>query len=283
MTLITASSNIVLKKGFHKIHPFTAVYFSVIISTVFLWIMTFMFVPKSNYSNYQGIMVFVVIGCFAPTAIRSLAYYGIHKLGAGRSAPLRALTPFFATIMAILFFKESPRIGIFLGIAMIVLGVMFLTKKDLNDPTQWKLSYFLFPLGAALLAGLAANLRKFGLNLMPQPVFASAIAASSSLVILTFYAFTKHAKEITAALNHARELKFIIIAAFLTTFGEVVDLSALLYGKVSLVVPIFAVTPLVIVFLSQAFLKEYEIVTKKIVLATVLIMIGIYLTIVNAS
>lgn len=282
MALITASSNVVLKKGFHKIPPFIAVYFSVVISTVFLWVMTFIFVPRSSFSNYQGIIVFVVVGSFAPTAVRSLTYYGIHKLGASRAAPLRALTPFFAVIMAMIFLKESPRAGIFLGILLIVLGVTFLAKKDGKNPSRWKVIHFLYPLGAAVLAGLAANFRKYGLNLLPQPIFASAIAATSSLVILTFYAISRYTKEILIILNHTRELKLIVIAAFLTSIGEIVDLSALLYGKVSLVVPIFAATPLIIVFFSHIFLKEHEIVTGRIVLAACLIATGIYFTVTNA-
>lgn len=282
MTIITASSNIVLKKGFHKIPPFVAVYFSVVISTIFLWIMTIIFVPKSNFSNNRGILVFVVIGSFAPAAVRSLTYYGIHKLGAGRSATMRSMTPFFATIMAVAFFGEIFKPGIFLGILLIVSGVTFLVKKEENDLTHWRFFHFIYPLGAAILAGFAANLRKYGLNILPEPIFASAIAATSSLTILTFYAFIKYSREVFLVLNHLRELKFILIAALLTSFGEIVDLSALLYGKVSLVVPIFTITPLIIVLLSKIFLKEHEMVNKKVILAAVFISAGVYFTITNA-
>ncbi len=282
MTLITGSSNIILKKGFSKIKPFSAVYISVLISTIFLWIATFLFVPRSCFYNYKGILVFVVIGSFAPTIVRSLTYYGIHKLGAGRAAPLRALTPFFAVIMAIFFLKETPRPAIFLGILLIVFGVTFLAKKDEKDLFTWKVRHFIYPLGAAILAGLAANLRKYGLNLMPQPVFASAIAATSSAIILTCYIFFKDSLRKDFTFRYKRELKFIIIAAFLTSCGEIVDLSALFYGKVSLVVPIFATTPLIIVFLSRIFLKKQEMVTKRLILAAILILCGVGLAITNA-
>lgn len=282
MALITASSNVVLKKGFFKVDPFIAVYFSVIISTVLLWILTFLFVPKSFFLNYKAIIVFAAIGSFAPTLVRTWTYYGIHKLGAGRAAPLRAMTPFFATIMAILFLKETPRLGIFLGIFLIILGVVLLSKKENSDFTHWKLHHLLYPLAAAFLAGFAANLRKYGLNLMPQPIFASTIAASSSLVILTIYVALKYKKENILFFQHKKEMMFIFAAALLTTAGEIVDLSALLYGKVSLVVPIFAVTPLIIVFLSRTFLKKQEVVTRRLVFASILIIFGICFTIINA-
>jgi uncharacterized membrane protein len=283
MTLITASTNIALKKGFHRIPPFIATYISVLISTVFLWVTTFLFVPRGYFLNYKGILVFIIIGLFAPTLVRTMTYYGIHTLGAGRSTPLRAMTPFFATIMAIIFLKESPHPIIFLGISLIVLGVAILAKKEEKDFVQWKPKYFIYPIAAAILAGLAANLRKYGLDLMPQPIFASAVAATSSLVILTIYVILRFRDNQMIRFHHKRELRFIIIAAFLTSIGEVVDLAALLYGKVSLVVPIFAVTPLTVVFFSWIFLKEQEVVTKRLVLSTIIILFGIYISIVSAK
>jgi uncharacterized membrane protein len=282
MTVITASSNVILKKGFSKVEPFIAVYLSVVISTVFLWILTFVFVPQIYFLNYKAIIVFAGIGCIAPTLVRTWTYYGIHKLGAGRAAPLRALTPFFAILMAIFFLKESPRPGIFFGILLIVSGIVLLSKKEDSDFTHWKQADLFYPVAAAVLAGCVANLRKYGLNLMPQPIFASTIAASSSLLILTVYVLLKYKKENILFFKHKKELKLLFIAALLTTIGEIVDLSALLYGKVSLVVPIFAVTPLTIVFFSRIFLKNHEIVTSRLVLASILIMLGISFAIINA-
>ncbi|MDD5774179.1 MAG: DMT family transporter [bacterium] len=279
MTLITASSNVILKKGFARVDPFIAVYLSVLIGTGFLWLLTVFLVPRIYFQNYKAILIFLAIGSFAPTLVRTWTYYGIHKLGASRAAPLRAMTPFFATIMAILFLKETPRPGIFPGIFLIASGVVLLSKKENVDFTRWKPLDLFYPLAAALLAGFAANLRKYGLNLMPYPIFASTIAASSSLAVLTIYALFKYKKENILFFKYTKELKFIIYAALLTTIGEIVDLSALLYGKVSLVVPLFAVTPLIIVFLSRIFLKKHEVVTRKLILASLLIIAGIGLTI----
>jgi len=131
---------------------------------------------------------------------------------------------------------------------------------------------------AAILAGIAANLRKYGLNIMPQPIFASAVAATSSMIILTIYIFLKYGKKQVVAFlsNNDQAMRFVVIAAFLTSIGEIVDLSALLHGRVSLVVPIFAATPLTIVFFSKIFLKKEETVTKNFIIAAILIVFGIY-------
>ena len=73
------------------------------------------------------------------------------------------MAPFFAVIMAMIFLKESPKLSIFFGILLIVSGVTSLMKRDKNDSFLWKPVYFFYPLGTAVLAGLAANLRKYGL------------------------------------------------------------------------------------------------------------------------
>jgi uncharacterized membrane protein len=281
MVLITASSNIFLKKGFHKINPFLAVYISVLISTVFLWIASFLFVPKCYFLNYEGIFIFIIIGIIAPTVVRSLTYLGIHYLGAGRAAPIRALTPFFATVIAITFLKESPKPVIFLGIILVILSTIVVSKRDNNVLHGWRVVHLALPFFAALLAGLVANLRKYGLNIMPSPIFASTIAATSSLCVLTAYLIFKNRFQSIFKVAFNRELRFIIIAALLTSIGEIVDLSALLFGKVSLVVPIFAMTPLLIVVFSRIFLKKYEVVTKRVVVAVCLTIAGVYITILS--
>ena len=279
MTLITAASNIILKKAFSKIEPFVGLYISVLISTVFLWVATFLLVPKYHFQNHRGIMIFIAIGCFAPTIVRGLTYLGIDKLGAGRAAPLRAMTPFFATVIAIFFLKESPRFTIFLGIISIVFGVSLIAQRERRDLFPPKPVHFFYPLIAAFLAGIIANVRKFGLFIMPQPIFASSLAATSSLVILTIYILLKRNKIQFKKILLMKEFRWIIAASFLTSCGEIVDLSALLLGKVSLVIPIFATTPLLIIILSRIFLKKQEVITPKIVVSALLIILGVYIVI----
>jgi len=281
--LITASSNVLLKKGFFRIEPFLVVYLTVAISSFFLWVCTFTFIPKIPFHNYKGILIFVLIGSFAPTLVRTLTYYGIHTLGAGRAAPLRALTPFFAVIMAIIFLKENPNFLIFLGILCIILGVVTIGRdrhKSIEFP--YKISHFLYPLAAAFLAGIAANMRKYGLNLMPEPIFAATIAATSALFFLTLYIMFKrkqYIEKLTRLAFYKKEFIFITVAAFLITAGEITDLLALNYGCVSLVVPIFAITPFAIILLSHIFLKKQEKMTINVIYGVLLIVLGVCITI----
>ncbi|MCM8782111.1 MAG: hypothetical protein NC828_03575 [Candidatus Omnitrophica bacterium] len=59
-------------------------------------------------------------------------------------------------------------------------------------------------------------------------------------------------------LNNRYEFKCIFSAAMLTSIAEIVDLLALFYRKVNLVVPIFAITPVMIIILNYVFLKNIK-------------------------
>jgi len=285
MALITSSSNILLKKGFARLSPFLVSFFSVLLSTIFLWLITFCTGGNAYFSCRAGIIVFAVIGMFAPPLVRTLTYYGIHTLGAGRAAPLRALTPFFAVLIAIRMLGESPGPPIFAGIALIIAGTVLITREQ-GDSEHYRKTHLLYPVCAAVLAGLAANLRKYGLGIMPHPVFASAVAATSASVCMSFYVLCRERKylpELKKFLVHRRETAYIIFAALLTSLGEITDLGSLLYGRVSLVVPIFAVTPLATLLLSRVFLRGHERITKKILFSAALIISGVYIAVLHAS
>lgn len=285
MTLITASSSILLKKGFARLNPFLVSFFSVLLSTVFLWLITLCTGGAAYFSCREGIIVFAVIGTFAPPLIRTLTYYGIHTLGAGRASPMRALTPLFAVLIAMWMLGESPQLPIFSGIALIITGTILITREP-GDSARYRKIHLAYPVFAAALAGLAANLRKYGLQIMPHPVFASSVAATSASLCMGLYVLCRREKyraEIKNFVLHRRETAYIFSAALLTSLGEITDLGALLFGKVSLVVPIFAATPLATLLLSRLFLRGQERITGRIVLSAALIIAGVYIAVSHAS
>ena len=277
-TIVTASSNVLLKRAFSRISPFIAVYLSVVISTIFLWVATFLYVPRASFGNARVIFIFALIGIVTPALVRTLTYFGIHTLGAGRAAPLRAMTPFFAAPVAIFFLKEPFRPGLFLGIGLIVLGVALLSQGASRVSIKNK-KFYLYPLGAAFFSGLAAALRKYGLQLMPQPIFCSTIASTTSMIVLSAYFFKKDFGMMKMRSLDRRAIRLIALAAFLTAIAEIACLSALLYGRVNLVVPILAATPLMIVLFSRFFLGEHETKAWRLILASLVVACGIGLII----
>ena len=103
-----ALHNMLTKKALRYSNPATAVISSLLINIVFLWSLTFLFVPLSSV-NSAAILIFIVVGFFQPGLTRLLTYKGIDTLGVAVTDPIRATTPLFSAIMAIIFLaKRSP-------------------------------------------------------------------------------------------------------------------------------------------------------------------------------
>ena len=275
LVLITAGSNVILKKGLDDFDPFSAVYFSVLISAVIFWLICLFFIPIKSFSNIGGIIVFSVVGIFTPTIIRSLTYFGIDRLGAGRAGVVRALGPFFATIFAVLILKECPPLGSWIGLCCVTSALFILFKKDSPGEKELKIRHYIYPLSAAFLAGIIVNLKKVGLNFLNNPFLAAAIASTSSLLWLTVYIMLKRRWKDVVNISGRRGFGYILAVALLSCLGEIIDLSALFLGQVSLVIPILAIIPLAIILFSRIFLQTHEVITKRLVAAAIISAIGV--------
>src|ERR1043166_6735655 len=101
-----ALHNIFSKKALRYSNPATAVISSLLINIICLWSVSFVFVPLSSLSS-ASILIFVVVGIFQPGLTRLLTYKGIDTLGVAITDPIRATTPLFSAMMAIIFLGEK--------------------------------------------------------------------------------------------------------------------------------------------------------------------------------
>jgi uncharacterized membrane protein len=273
LCLLTASSRILLKRGMESSNALTGMVVSLLIGWLFL-------APAALVSsswadvNLHGVLFFAGIGVVAPPAVRYLTYLGVEKVGASRSDPVRSLTPFFAILFAILFLGESFGWPLVLGTVLIVFGVLMISREGTGESKNgWNRSDLIFPLAAAALAGGIANLRKFGTELLVSPALAAAVAASSALIVFgAFLLVTGKWRELKIDRPSA---KFLVISGFLTAVTDVLDLMVLKSGKVSVVVPLLAAGPILIIVLAHFFLRGIEKITRQLVFGALLVMGGV--------
>ena len=274
----TAISRIFLKKGFEKSNPLTGMFVSLVICGFFLTLLALFTVRMEDYI-LKGILFFALIGVFAPPLVRFLTYIGIDKLGTSRSSPIRSLTPFFATIIAIIFLRESINFYIITGTILVVCGIIVLSKKDNSlGKKDWKRRDLIFPLAAAFLAGIAANLRKYGFTILTSPVLAAASTAVAALFVFSSYIILSGKK--TQLTFNRHSLKFFALSSLCTSVSIILNLYALKYGKVVVVSPLLATSPLFVLIFSYIFLRKIEKINLKVVLAAISIFIGVELIII---
>jgi DME family drug/metabolite transporter len=269
-----ALHNILTKKGLRYSNPATAVITSLIMNIVLLWGFSLLFLPLDSLTR-SGVFIFILVGLFQPGLTRLLTYKGIDKLGVAITDPIRATTPLFSALSAILLLGEQMTLPIFIATLFIIAGVTLLSHRG-RSLREIRSVYVFYPLAASLLAGFSQVLRKFGLASVPHPVLAAAVTASSSLLVSLATLWISERKKETFILNR-KCLPFYMGAGVAVSVGMVSIYYALDLGKVTVVIPIGSTGPLFALTLSALFLRDVERVTLRIVVGASLIIAGVLL------
>lgn len=270
-----ALHNLFTKKALRYSNPATGVISSLLINIIFLWTLSILFVPLESLTS-AAIWIFVGVGFFQPGLTRLLAYKGIDALGVAITDPIRATTPLFSAMMAILFLGEQVTVGIVVATLMIIAGITLLSWRSGSMRLTGSAVYLWYPIAASALAGATQVVRKFGMAAVPHPFLAAAVTASSSFVISLVTLWYVEKSQETWKMN--RQCFWWFLAAGVTiSIGMVCIYYALDLGKVSVVIPISSTGPFFSLILTAMFLRDVERVTFRIVLSAAMIVVGVVL------
>jgi drug/metabolite transporter, DME family len=155
-----AITGILVRKGSQCSAVASAVFLSLLTAVGSLWSVSWWYFP-SGFLRSPAIFYFVAGGLIHPAFVRFLNYTGISRLGAARSQALRAVTPLFASLIALIALLERPAIGVYAAILLTVIGIALRYYRR-EGGSDWNTPDILFPLIAAVLATFSHNLRKAG-------------------------------------------------------------------------------------------------------------------------
>ena len=270
-----ALHNLFTKKALRYSNPATGVISSLLINIVFLWAMALLLVPMANVTA-ASILIFVGVGFFQPGLTRLLTYKGIDTLGVAITDPIRASTPLFSALMAIIFLGEDLTLPILAATLMIIAGIILLSWRRDSMQLAGSAIYLWYPIAASALAGASQVVRKFGLAAVPHPFLAAAVTASSSLVVSVLTLWYVEKTQESWKMN--RQCFWWFLAAGVTvSLAMTCIYYALDLGKVSVVIPISSTGPLFSLLLTAMFLRGVERVTLRIVVSAALIVVGVML------
>jgi drug/metabolite transporter (DMT)-like permease len=270
-----ALHNIFTKKALRFSNPATGVISSLMINIILLWSLSILFLPLSSLTS-ASILIFVLVGLFQPGLTRLLTYKGIDALGVAIADPIRATTPLFSALMAIIFLGETITLPIIAATLMIIAGIILVSWRGGSMKLVGSAVFLWYPIAASALAGASQVGRKFGLAAVPHPVLAAAVTATSSLVVSLLTLWYVEKSQETWQMN--RQCFWWFLAAGITiSFSMVCIYYALDLGKVSVVIPISSTGPFFSLILSALFLRDVERVTGRIVLSAAMIVGGVLL------
>jgi len=269
-----ALHNMLTRKGLRTSNAATALITSLVINIFVLWGVSLLFVPLGSLAT-SGIFIFVLVGLFQPGLTRFLTYKGIETLGVALTDPIRATTPLFSALFAILLLGEQMTWPIFFATLLIIIGITVLSHRG-GAMQRIRFLYVLYPLLASLLAGFSQILRKFGLGAVPHPFLAAAVTATSSLGVSLLTVWASGRRKEILVLNKEC-LYFYLAAGVAVSLGMVSIYYALDRGQVTVVIPVSSTGPLFGLTLSALFLRDVQRVTLKIVIGASLIIAGVLL------
>lgn len=268
-----ALHNLFTKKALRYSNPATGVISSLLINIVFLWGVSILFVPLESLSS-ASILIFVGVGFFQPGLTRLLTYKGIDALGVAVTDPIRASTPLFSAMLAIIFLGEKITLPIVAAILMIMSGITLLSWRSGAMKLAGSAVFLWYPIAASALAGASQIVRKVGMAAVPHPFLAAAVTATSSLVISVLTLWYVEKTEETWKMN--RNCFGWFLAAGVTISLSMVSIYyALDLGKISVVIPLSSTGPFFSLIFAALFLRDVERVTLRIVCSAALIVGGV--------
>jgi uncharacterized membrane protein len=232
------------RRGLKYSTPITVTCVSLIVHTVTLWTAVFLTGGIPDVLPL-AVILFVIAGVIQPF-IRFFTYTGVEKIGASRM--------------------------VLMGTLLVVAGIILITWQPEERLSTFRGWYVLFPLTAALLAGIVHPLRRYALGISNYPLFFAALVGLVSLFCLVVYLALPHA---TQRPSWDRRALWPFIAAGLSeTMGILLVITALGVGHVVIVSPFVAISPVWVLLGTVIFLRDLENVNSRTVIGTCSVVAG---------
>lgn len=207
--------------------------------------------------SIDAALIFAAVGLFYPALVTLITFRSNELLGPTVTSAISATAPLFAILAAALLLGEQvpaqaaiAALGVAIGVALLSWQPGMLTNTSVN---MLRGRALLWPVGGALLRGLAQTGAKAGLMVWANPFAASLIGylVSSATVFSAAHARSGGRRQAGAAGK-----RWFIATGIINGAAMVLMYSALAQAPVSTVVPIIAAYPLVTVIGSALFLRD---------------------------
>ena len=256
------------RRGMQYSTPKTVTLVSLIVHTVSLWTAVLLTggIPRVDAA---AVYVFIVAGMLQPI-IRLCTYTGVHRVGAARSAPIRSTHPMFGVCVAITVLGETATLVTLAGVVSVVCGIVLITWKRASEVRSFHWWEFLFPLTAALLAGIVHPMRRFALSISHEPLFFAALVGIVSL--LCFLAYMPFSRE--PLVWDRRAMLPFLAAGAAETCGILLVITALGIGSVITVSPLVGISPLWTMLGAVIFLRDLEQIRLQTIVGAICVIAG---------
>lgn len=246
------------------------------ITAVVFVILSVVFVQKPIVTP-RSVLAFVGAGLVSFVVARGLYFAGIKRVGASRSEPIKASMPLHATVFAVLILGEDVTGPQFVGILLIIVGIALVSWEGAQADHLVGKSVPWFglslPLVAAVFFGLEPILASIGFREGTSILVGGAIKSVAGVIILFGFLIARDSVPRYSDLPTG-DVRWYIFSGFASSVSMLAYYGGLNVARVSIVVPIMQMSPLIVVSFSAVFLRGLERVTLRLVVAAAVIIVG---------
>jgi drug/metabolite transporter, DME family len=265
-----ASALVSARAGMRTSTPTTVTLVSILMQNVLLWSAILM-TGGVHAVPPAGILLFTLVGIFQ-LAVRLLAYTGVEKIGASRSAALQSVSPLVSAAIAIAFLGEPTTLPIILGTVLIVVGIILISWRPERQLGGFRPWHLLLPVGAAFLTGINHPIRRYVLTMANEPLFFSALMGTVSFGgFLIYFACSPRSQRLVW---NRTAIGPFIATGICETISILLIITAISMGRVVIVAPIAASYPVWSLILSAIFLRDVESVNGKVIAGILSVVAG---------
>lgn len=228
------------------------------------------------------------VGGLVGTALGRIAMYaGVDRVGANITSGVIATNSLPALVLGYLFLQEVITSIRLVGIGMIIMGLVVLSLSKGGDVRGWTLRDLTAPLVAAIAFGTGHVLRRFGLtygltkhgNPLEVATPLQAAAVNELAATIGILAFTVGYKRVHRDLRDISQKAYLyfIAAGIVSAIGLYVEFRLLVHEKAAIVTALVATQAVFATIFSYSLLGDIERITKKMIVAVGIVVIGLTL------
>lgn len=265
-----ASALVSARAGMRYSTPTTVTLVSILIQNLLLW--SAIFVTGGMHAvPLAGVLLFSLVGLFQ-LGVRLLAYTGVEKIGASRSAALQSVSPLFSAAIAITILGEPTTLLIILGTILVVIGIALISWKPERQVVGFRTWHLLLPIGAAFLTGINHPIRRYVLTMANEPLFFSALMGAVSLGGFLVYLVVSPQSQ--RLVWNRQAIGPFLGTGMCETTSILLIITAISMGRVVIVAPIAASYPVWSLILSAAVLRDVESINWKVIAGILSVVAG---------
>ncbi len=230
-------------------------------------------IPTFLGRSTWGYAVFLAAGSIGSGLGVLLLYQGVDRVGASVNTAVVNSRPLFAALLGFVFLGETLAPATLVGIVVLVGGIVVIALSRGGDIRGWGPADLTFPLAAACAFGIGNVIRRYGLTATDLTVFEGiAINAVGGFAVLLAYVLFVRGVSILRA--PPRAYGWFLCTGSMTALALLSLFAALERERVAIVDSITAAAPLFTLLFTAIFLRELEVVTRRVVVGAGLVVFG---------